>query len=322
MSSDAPQPPSIPPYAAPAPPPYAAAPPGTPPALPPYAQGTAQQPYPGAPPVWTPAPPPPTGSKALAGTALGLAIAGALGAVFPFGIVVAWLFLAGGIVLAIIALVRRAAGRGMSIAALIVSGAGILLALLWGVGFALFGGLLNGFPDDTTYTGEEYDDYSYDDSTYPVLGVEDGADGASRGDALTYGTSMVIIDESTGEPVWEVTVRAPQDITAASSDQAPVNGAYLAVPVEVTNVSGRAIDPNVDYEYTAYAWLLTGDGGRAESAYVPGATEQYPQIWDIDPVESGDTATYYETFDVGPSVTGTGYFVLDLDSDEQVFWGP
>lgn len=335
--SDAPRPPSAatppptPPYAAPAhtapatpgaatpghPAPY----PTAPPTLPPYAQGSgyAQQPYPGAPPVWTTAPTAPTGSKALAGTALGLAIFGAAAALVPFGIVFSWLFLLAAIVLAIIALVRRAGGRGMSIAALVVSGAGIVIAALWGVGFALFGTWLEGIGDSVPFS-DDYSDYS--DETYPVLGVDDGVGGSSRDDALPFGTTVVIVDESTGDPVWELTVGAPQDVTATASVDAPLNGAYLAVPIEITNVTETAIDPNVQYEYTAYAWLLTGDGGRAESTYVPGASEQYPQVWDVAAVEPGGTATYYETFDVAASVAGTGYLVLDLDSDEQVFWGP
>jgi hypothetical protein len=314
---DAPVPPAAPPA-----PPYVAnshpggVPPLTPPVVPPYARGYAQQPYPGAPPVWT-TPPPTGGTKVLAGIALGLAIFGAVVSIIPFGIVVSWIFLLAAIVLAIVALVRRAGGRGMSISALIVSGAGILIAIAWGVGFSLlgswFGSSVDSGYDDDTYT---------DDSGYVVLGVEAGTGGASRDDALAYGTAVTVVDSTTGTAVWELTVGAPVDATAGATDGAPLNGAYLAVPVEITNLTDETIALATEYEYAPYAWMLTGDGGRLDAAYIPGSYEDFPQIWDLGDIAPGDSVTYWEAFDATPAVLDTGYLVLEFDSGEDVYWGP
>jgi len=292
---------------------YASAPPA-PPVVPPYARGYAQQPYPGAPPVWTTPPPRASGSKVLAAIALGLAIFGGLISLIPFGIAVSWLFLLAAIVLAIIALVRRAGGRGMSIAALIVSGAGVLVSILWGVGFALFGQWVGSTVDS------DYDDPYVEDSASIVLGVEAGTGGTSKDDALAFGETVIITDVTTGDPIWEMTVGTPEDVTSIAPDTPPTNGAYLAVPVEITNLTDRTIAVADDYQYTPYPWMMTADGGRLDAAYIPGSYENYPQVWDLDDIAPGETATYYEGFDAAPSAADTAYVVMDLDEGVQLYW--
>lgn len=320
------------------------------------APGHAQQLYPGAPPTWSPqagvhaAPPswpgpsrpgpsrpgpspsgppssapPPSGSTALAVIALVLSILGALTALVPFvGSIAAWFFLLPAIVLAIIALVRRSAGRGMAIGALVTSGVAIVVAALWGVGATALGSWVSTWSDDAVDDTDEYsDEYEYDDEYgYAVLGVE-GTQGGTRADALAFGTTVTLFDENSGEDVWDMTVRAPEDITAAATEglaAAPENGAYLAVAIELTNLGERTIDLYDQYELSPYTWLLTGDGGEATSGYAA-VSDDYPALWEIEPVDPGETVTYYEVYDVASTVAETGSLVIDLESGQQVYWG-
>lgn len=310
-------PPPVPPYAAHL---YGAAPAG-PHATQAAPYGAPQQAYPGAPPTWGAPPPAPEGSAALAGTALGLAIAGALIALIPFVGLAAWLFLVPAVVLAIIALVRKARGRGMAIGALVTSGVGMLIAIVWALGTFAFGNWLSGLGDavDDSDSWSD-DDYSYD---YPSLGIDPSTGGTTRDDALPFGSTILVRDDNSGEDVWSITVQAPEDATQAASadvDLPPQNGAYLAVPVELTNLTDEDIDLDYQYEYTPYSWLLTGDGGRAESTYLSAETGFIP-LWDLGVVEPGETVTYYEVFDVAASVATSGYLVIELDSGDLVHWG-
>lgn len=154
--SGAPTPPPapIPPYAAPPAPPYGAQPYGAQPAPPYGAQPAPPYGAPPAPPYGAqPAPPsgaqpaPPYGSPyaaygappsapgprpgmALAITAIVLAGVGFVFALIPVVTGLSWLFLIAAIVVAIVALVRRAEGRGLSIAAIVVAVAGGIASIV------------------------------------------------------------------------------------------------------------------------------------------------------------------------------------------------
>lgn len=287
-------------------------------------QGQLYQPYPGAPPVWAaPAAPPPrppaSGSSTLAVVALILAIAGVLSTLLPlFGLFSAVVLLTPAIIMAIIALARRTPGRGMAIGALITAGVGSIGAIVWNLAsftlIGLLGSIGNGagsFADTDQDSGHAHD--------RPVLGVADDVDGTS----LAYGTPVTIVDESTGEEVWTVTVGAPVDATADAAadalEDAPANGAYLAIPIELTNLTDESIDLSDQFEYTLYPSLITGDGGFADTAFLYGAPD-YPAAWSLPPIAPGETAVYYEAFDVAATVIDTGVFVIDLDTQEQVSW--
>lgn len=322
---------------------------GVPPQVPPYAAGmhaggspVAQQLYPGAPPTWTgagntppaappwpgapasgawsaPVPPRPAASPALSIIALILAVLGALVGFIPFaGVFLAWLLLIPAVVLAIVALVRRAPGRGMAIAALVVTAVGVVASVLWSVVLAIFGGFASWMDSGSGYDGG-YDEGSSDYS-YPSLGPADLADGQGTRDApLPYGEPITLVDENTGEPVWEITVAAPVDGTP-QTDEVALNGAFVTVGVRLTNLTDAAIDPSYDYAYTPSTWLLTGDGGRADTDFYIDATV-FPSLWDLGEITPGQTVTYIDVFDVGPQVIDTGRYAIDFDSGETVFWG-
>jgi hypothetical protein len=238
------------------------------------------------------------------------------------GAFLSWMLLIPAVVLGIIALARRAQGRGVAIAALVLSAAAAVITILWGVGMAMFGSWLDGdLGDDTSYDGPPPVEEEYG---YPTLGIDPSVGGATRNDALAFGTGVTLIDENIDQDVWTMSLGAPEDVTenAAEGFAVPAaNGAYLAVPVELTNLTDESIDLNVQYEYVPRTWLLTGDGGTAESMYLTGNPD-LPSAWDIAHVEPGQTVVYYDIYDVAPQVTSTGFGVADLDSGAQIFWGP
>jgi hypothetical protein len=255
--------------------------------------------------------------------AMALAILAVLSAFIPFaGAFFSWMLLIPAVVLGIIALVRRAQGRGFAIAALALSAAAAIITILWGIGMAMFGSWLSGdLGDDTSFDGPPPVEEEYG---YPTLGIDPAVGGATRDDALAFGTDVTLVDDNIDQDVWTMSLGAPQDVTEKAFEGFGVpatNGAYLAVPVELTNLSDETIDLNIQYEYVPRTWLLTGDGGTAESMYLT-ANADLPSAWDIARVEPGQTVVYYDIYDVTPQVASTGFGVADLDSGAQIFWGP
>jgi hypothetical protein len=328
----------------------AAAPPWQPPAsaggapVPPYAAhltagarvAMPRQEYPGAPPTWIPAAggpyapaptPAPSGSAVLAILALVAAILGAVIAFVPLIGLFSWLLLIAAVVLAIVALARRAPGKGMAIAAIVVAALGFVASVVWSLSVALFGGWWSGISDDYPDYSDDYSDgdpspapdggFGYPSLSAPDLDVE----GSSVADALPLGTAVTLHDDSAGDDVWDVSVGAFEDITAAASADTPMHGAFVAVPVELTNLTDEPIYPTDDYAYVPYSRLITGDGGTAEVALVSDP-DAYPSVWEIGPIDAGESITYYEIFDVGASVATSGTYVLELDSGQQIHWGP
>jgi hypothetical protein len=295
---------------------------------PPPGVGAPRQAYPGAPPTWDAPQPwggpprPPAQSNGLAVTALVLAVVGVVCAFIPFaGIFLAWVFVVPALILAIIAVARRGSGRGLAITALVVAGGGGLIAVLWSAGYLFLGSFIGGIDDSSSGPygdGSESAPYSY-----PSLGAPD-VDASSRADELAFGEAITVVDVNNDEDVWRMTVSAPQDRTATASVAAgsvPVNGAFIAVAVELTNLSDQAIDVTNDYDYRPFPWLLTGDGGRADTTYAV-SSDEMPDVTDIGVVEPGESVTYYEVFDVAASVATTGSFVVEFPTGTPVFWGP
>ncbi|MFL2001682.1 hypothetical protein [Microbacterium sp. A1-JK] len=343
--------PPLPPYAAgpqSAPPPPqpqgAPTPPVHPAPLPPYAApggpaayGAPRQDYPGAPPTWGPpmggpapgapwnAGAPQSGSSVLAVLALVASVLGVLISFIPFvGSALAWALFATAIILAIIALVKKTPGKGMSIAALIITCAGFLLSIVWAVVLFAIGAFGSAVSSGSS-SGSEYSPAPDDDYySYPMLGTPDfGADGNTISAPLVPGSTITITDDNVSQDVWELTVLPFEDLTAAAAatgDLEPAFGAYVGVPVQLTNVTDETIDLAVDYAYLPYTRFLTADGGEAELTYLSDI-ETYPSAWDVEVVEPGETVTFYEVYDLAPDAVGSGFYVLDLDSGQTVFWG-
>ncbi|MFG6501825.1 DUF4190 domain-containing protein [Microbacterium sp. P05] len=296
----------------------------------PQQYGVPRQEYPGAPPTWGPPPasfrPPSTGSITLAVLALIAAVLGILLVFVLGGGFVAFLILITAVVLAVVSLARRAAGKGLAISALILAA----LAMVWAV-LALLAALfsIELWPDDPD--NPEYPDYSQTEPSatpeeYPYYGSpalrapELDALGTEVTDPLAPGTPVLLHDDTNDRDVWQLTVRPLQDITATTSSMTePVFGAFIAAPVELTNVSDAAIDLSVQYDYVPYASLITGDGGRADIAIISDGA-LYPTAWEVGEVAPGETVTYYEVFDARPEVATSGIVQLDLVSGQRIHW--
>lgn len=296
-----------------------------------------QQPYPGAPPTYAPAPfrlgaappgVPAPGRSGMAVTALVLGILGVVFGLIPFaGAVLVAPLVVATVVFAVIALTRPGSSRALPVVALLLAGAAVVLTVSGHVARPAAGSwpweppVPEGAPSLPS-PPPPHD--IVEPQLPPLLGLQDDVvGGSSRADALPYGTTVTLIDDTTGAEIWALTVTAPQDVTAAASEtpgSTPDNGAYVAVPVELTNLTDEPVDLSSEDEYALFAWLLTGDGGRADPLLL--TDSPYPTAWDIGAIQPGETAQYYEVFDVASGVTGSGLLVADLPAGGQVFWGP
>lgn len=299
--------------------------------------GGPQQEYPGAPPTWGPAAAVPATPKApvLGILALTLAIFGVLIVFVPFfGPLFAWVFFASAVVLAIVALVRRGPGKGMAIWALVLSVVGGLTTGTGAIGAILVGGLFAGSAAGPDY----YDEAPAPDATYPVeentlspalIAPDFPIMGNPRTEPIALGTTLTLADaDSSGGEVddagtgsWNFTVRPMEDVTAtaaAAEVMPPANGALLAVPIEMTNLTGEAVDLSVAYNAIPTSWLVTGDGGTAEQAYL--SPLDYPTSWDVEVVEPGATTTFYQVYDVAPEVATTGLIATLFSSGQTLYW--
>ncbi|MFG6445963.1 hypothetical protein ACFXQA_11905 [Microbacterium sp. P07] len=278
--------------------------------------------YPGGAP-WQPRPPAAGGTPVLGILALASSILGFAVSFSPFGgLALSWILFIAAIVLAIIALARRMPRKGLAIAAIIISAVGFVFSLVWAVVMALVGGfdgLLSGPPDQDPELNPEYS------SSYPWLSAPElGEEGNTVADPLAPGSTLTLFDESVGEVAWEMTVLPFEDLTEealVNSDETPVYGAFIGVPIELTNATDETIDLASDYSYLPYSSFLTADGGLADLAYVS-YDDTYPSVYDLGTIEPGETVTYYEIFDVGAEAVASGSYVVDLDSGQSVYWGP
>ena len=309
--------------------PYAGSAPGA------YAGGPRQE-YPGAPPTWgsSAGAAPVTTPKApvLGILALVLAIFGVLLLLVPFfGPLFSWVFLLSALVLAIVTLARRGPGKSMAIWALVLSLVAGLTSGTGAVGAILVGSIFAGNAADP----DEYDAPA-PDASYPVeentlsptlIAPDYPSMGNPRAEPIALGTTLTLAaadasgaDESPSGS-WTFTVKPMEDVTASAAAAdvvAPKNGALLAVPIEMTNLTGEPVDLSVAFNAAPSSWLVTADGGTAESAYL--SPVDYPTSWDVDIVQPGATTTFYQVYDVAPTVATTGLVVTLLSSGQTLHW--
>jgi hypothetical protein len=210
----------------------------------------------------------------------------------------------------------------MAITAIILAALSAIFSVFFALLTLVFGGLA-AFISDTEYDPVPEEDYSYPSLSAPEL----DADGNTLTDPLALGTTITIADDDAGEDVWEMTVGPFEDITAdvlAYSEETPLYGSFVAVPIELTNVGDDDIDLTT-YEYVPYSTFVSADGEEAEIAYITNP-DGYPDMWEAGAaesgtVETGETVVYYEIFDVGADAAASGAYLIELDSGQSVFWG-
>lgn len=261
----------------------------------------------------------------LAILALAAAVIGIVVAFVPFvGAPLAWLLFVASIVLAVIALVRRTPGKGMAIAGIIVSVLGFGFSLLWGIAVIVLGGL-SGFSSSAPYTPDPYLDDEYE-STYdfPSLSAPElGATGNTPSDPLAPGTGLALFDETAQADAWQMTVLPFEDLTAiaaANGELDPALGAYVGVPVQLTNASDETIDLTTEYVSLPYSFFLTSEAGEATTTFLYDS-ETYPSVYEIGRIAPGETVTFYDIYDVPAGGAASGSYGIDLDSGQTVYWG-
>lgn len=223
----------------------------------------------------------------------------------------AWPLLVFAVVLSIIGLASRAHGaKGVAGAALAISVCGLLICLIAGV--------ISSFSSSS-------ESYTADSPGPPSPGYPVDITGSGLG-AFTspypYGETATVADQTTGEPVWEITVAAPTDLTDALMAEdlynaTPTNGAYLGFPVTLTYVGEGAVKMDENYD-----WSLEGTWGADEVdrsyAVYPSMPPSETQLYDVRTVAGGETVTAYVVVDATPGAPGV--FELTVGYAVAMYW--
>ncbi|MCR2809201.1 MULTISPECIES: hypothetical protein [unclassified Microbacterium] len=291
---------------------------------PPHAQ-TAQ--YPGGP-MQYPYPQPYAAApdsrpKTLATVALATALAGVVAVLVPIISVVAGLILLAAIVLGIVALAsRRQGGKGFGVAAIVVAVVGGMTAwILSTVVFGLFG-LADAWRDDAVVPSPLPSSETY----VPPVDAEptDGSDGM-RGtidSPYGYGELVPIWNAATGDPVWEISVGTPVDLTGelAAEDlfnPTPETGVYSAVPVTLTYIGDGTIDPWRDYEWVVETSWVTLGGAPLEEEYLL-LPDGYLSALDLATMGPGQTVTFHSVVDA--PLDAVGGVRTAIGFDYELYW--
>ncbi|MDF2991241.1 MAG: putative metal-binding integral rane protein [Microbacterium sp.] len=262
------------------------------------------------------APPSPRGPRRGLGiTALVVACVGTLSA---FGSqTLAWLLLLTAFVLAIVQVSRRGASRVPAVIAFVVIGFGVVIAL----GAAIILGLTSSSrsiadpvpaPETDTYTLAQR------------LAIGPG-DRVGSSAELSWGTPQTVIDSETGDDVWSIQALAPLDVTSEATEASPgpvsFSGSLVAIPLELTNLTGSTIDPD-GWQLRFSTDYYTADGSITDGVYDPALLRDYPSRYDlVEPIAPGETVTFYDVRDIPFSDAGAGRSEVWLYSGDSVSWG-
>jgi len=258
--------------------------------------------------------------KTLAVIALVAAILGVVLIFVPVIGFVSSAFLLAAVVLGIIALAsRRQGGKGLGVTALVVAVAGGLVA--WVVMAVVFGLIVSadarrGDP----FVPEPVPTYAPPDQAEPTDG-DDGSRG-TQGDPYAYGDIVTISDRVTGDPIWEMSVGAPVDLTAelAAGDlynPTPDNGAYTGIPVTLTYVGEKTLDPWIDYDWNVSTTWVGPGGDPKDEEYVL-LPNGLVHVMDVDPMSPGETVTVHTVIDA--PLDAPGSVVTTIGWDYELYW--
>lgn len=244
-------------------------------------------------------------------TALIIACVGALFAFSSSPLV--WLLLVGALVLAIVQLARRGSSRVPAVIAIVVVVLGIIVAL----GAAILSGL-------TSSASSAYPAPDPETDTFTLAQRLSVAPGHGSQAELMWGTDQTIVDSDTGDDVWSIRALAPVDITAEMTSASPApfsaSGSLVAVPIEMTNLTGEAIDPD-GWQLRFSSSYRSSDGSYLDGAYDPSVTDAYPSRYDIsEPIAPGETVTYYLVQDTPFTGADKGSVEVGLYSGDSITW--
>jgi hypothetical protein len=295
----APPAPPVPPVAPPAtgipgtdaPPPYQAPPAYVPP--PAYAQVPPGQ-YPpgqvppgqyGQPPQYGGPPAPPRGPGGLAIASIivgGLAL---LGSFVPFLNYAVWFVALVGLVLGIIALVRKGRSKGLALAGTIVSALALILSIVLAIVYTLgFINLANQAADEfATFTPVPADPLPSDDpfaTDEPDDGTDDGTGdviAAQFGQVVTYDDGM------------EISVSEPTPFTPSGSAVGADQAVNLSFTVTITNGTSADYDP--------FSFSTVTSGG-VDASLIIDPDDGAEGLPPVDTIPAGQTVTYVEAYSV------------------------
>ncbi|MFB2597302.1 DUF4190 domain-containing protein [Herbiconiux sp. P17] len=275
--SDAPPPSQAPPAYVP-PPAYASVPPGQ---VPPGQYGQPPQ-YGGPPPVA-----PASGVNGLAIASIIVGGVAFIGAFIPFLNYAVWFVALVGLVLGIIALVRKGKSKGLAIGGTILSGVALILSIVLAIVYTFgFIGAVNEAIDEglATITPIPVDPLPSDDP-FATDEPDDSTDGGDLGDVIAAQFGQVV----TYDDGMEISVSEPTPFTpsgnAVGGDQA------VNLQFTVTIVNGTAAD------YQPFSFSTVTSGGVDASLIIDpdNGIEGLPPV---DTIPAGQTVTYVEAYSV------------------------
>ncbi|WP_382304240.1 DUF4190 domain-containing protein [Herbiconiux sp. UC225_62] len=285
--ADAPPPYQAPPAYVP-PPAYASVPPGqvppgqVPPGqVPPGPYGQPGQ-YGGPPPVA-----PTSGGNGLGIASIIVGGVAFIGAFIPFLNYAVWFVALVGLVLGIIALVRKGRSKGLAIGGTILSGVALILSIVLAVVYTFgFIGAVNEAIDEglATITPIPVDPLPSDDP-FATDAPDDGTDDGDLGEVIAAQFGQVV----TYDDGMEISVSEPTPFTpsanAVGTDQA------TNLQFTITIVNGTAAD------YQPFSFSTVTSGGVAASLIIDpdNGIEGLPPV---DTIPAGQTVTYVEAYSV------------------------
>ncbi|MDF2045063.1 hypothetical protein P2P98_02735 [Microbacterium sp. Kw_RZR3] len=225
---------------------------------------------------------------------------------------VSWLLLVTALVLAIVHLARRSGAQVPAVIAIVIVGFGVFIALIAALvsGFSSSGPRVDSAPDPET------DPYTLAQR----LVVPPGSESASERE---WGTPQTVIDSDTGDEVWTLRALAPTDITADTATASPApftaSGSFVAIPIEITNLTDETIDSDAwQFQFSANYFL--SDGSYGDAVYDPAVTDVYPSRYDILDVFPGETVTFFIVLDTPLADIEQGRTQVDLYSGDSLTW--
>ncbi|WP_432563435.1 hypothetical protein [Kineococcus sp. SYSU DK003] len=210
-----------------------------------------------------------------------------------------------GLVLGAVALARRAEGKGMAVAGVVLSVVAVVVAIVVN--------LLAGAAVDAV---DQAVDQAVTDTEngYSTLAPDEAA--AAQAEALPIGTAATVGD-------YTVTVTAVnQDATQAMAEANPFNepaaGRYVLVDLAVTyNGTAEEANPWLDLSTDYQATDARNYSASSCAAVEPTSPATLPAL------RAGGSATYQECFDVPAEAIAGGVVAVEQNfnfSDDQVVW--
>lgn len=248
-------------------------------------------------PAMSPAPVRPRNGLAVAALVLG--IVAALGCLVPVLNIGSIVLAVVGLVLGLVSLVKRRAGKGMAIAGIVLSVVAIVTAIIVNVAAAA---VVSGVDQAVTDTENGYS-------------AADADDQSAAAAALAPGTPATIGDYTVA--VTSVQTNANQVIAEANPLNAPPTGQYVLVDLTVTNNGQEEAAPWVDV-------TTEFQGADARNYSTTSCTAVVPNMGIMQPnLRPTGTSSYQVCFDVPVEAIGGGVVAVEQFgnlSDDQVVW--